>query len=281
MDSSLRREAYKRWRPMAALLLAAVLSVTALSADALNYPEASGKKTLKAKKVTADISNVSRGYFMIKHSGTSKKLKMILYIGKNKIEQYDMDGNGEYNVFPLTRGSGTYKIEVYENTSKKNYAKIFTDSFKATIDDPNEAFLFPNRLVNYKATSNAVAKSQELCAGLTSDEDKVKAVWDFLAKNMVYDYIKAATVKSGYVPDVDLTLSQKRGICFDYSSLYACMLRSQGIPTRLVVGNLNVAGNSQYHAWNSIYLGGKWVHRDATFAQQSYSEKNYSPMYIN
>jgi hypothetical protein len=281
MELALQRKNAKWLLSLLAMLMALVCAAGILSAAAAVFPEASGKKTLKGKKVTVDISNISQGYFMVKHAGTKKKLKMILYFGKEKLEQYDMDGNGDYNVFPLIRGSGTYKMEVYENSSGKSYAKIFSDSFKVTMDNPNAAFIVPNRLVNYKASSQAVAKSVELCQGLKTDDDKVSAVWDYLAKSMVYDYIKAATVKSGYVPDVDQTLSQKRGICFDYSSLFATMLRVQGIPTKLVVGYLNVAGNAQYHAWNNVFLNGKWVHKDATFAQQNYAEKNYSISYID
>jgi len=263
-----------------AALAAALFVVISITAVAAVYPE-TGSKTLKSKNVTIDVSNTGKGYIMAKHSGTSKKMKLILYFGKTKIEQYDMDGDGRYNVYPLTRGNGTYKVEVYENKSGKSYAKLLSDSFKVNMSNPNDAFIVPNRHVNYTASSKAVAKSNEICGGLKSDEEKIKAVWDFLAANMVYDYIKAATVKSGYVSDVDLTLSQKRGICLDYSALFATMLRVQGIPTRLMIGNMNVAGNSQYHAWNSIYIREKWLHKDATFAQQNYSEKNYSVMYIN
>lgn len=74
--------------------------------------------------------------------------------------------------------------------------------------------------------------------------------------NIQYDFDKAASVQSGYLPDIDETLNTKKGICFDYAALMTAMLRVQRIPTKLVVG---YAGEL-YHAWISVYLDGVgWI----------------------
>ena len=86
---------------------------------------------------------------------------------------------------------------------------------------------------------------------------------------------KAASVQSGYLPDIDVTLAEKKGICFDYAALMAAMLRSQNVPVKLVVGWTG----SQYHAWinvwsesdgwveGMIYFNGQnWELMDPTFA---------------
>ena len=57
-------------------------------------------------------------------------------------------------------------------------------------------------------------------------------------------------MKSGYLPDPDSTLESKTGICFDYASLAAAMLRSQEIPCKLITGYVDEI----YHAWNMIYF---------------------------
>lgn len=118
-------------------------------------------------------------------------------------------------------------------------------------------------------------------------------------KNLSYDYIKAQNVKSGYLPALDKVLEKKKGICFDYAALMTGMLRSQGIPCKLVVG---YAG-SAYHAWISVWTeetgwlestiyfdGQSWQRMDPTFAStggQSASimkyigdGKNYSVKYL-
>ena len=62
----------------------------------------------------------------------------------------------------------------------------------------------------------------------------------------------------GYVPVPDDTMNSKRGICFDYASLAAAMLRSQGVPTKIIFGY--VAPNDLYHAWNMFYTKEKgWI----------------------
>ena len=100
-------------------------------------------------------------------------------------------------------------------------------------------------------------------------------VYDYVVTNLSYDYEKAATVKSGYLPELDLVLEAKKGICFDYAALMTAMLRSQEVPCKLVVG---YAGQT-YHSWISVWTeengwvdgaiffdGQSWKRMDPTFA---------------
>ena len=56
----------------------------------------------------------------------------------------------------------------------------------------------------------------------------------------------------GYIPSVDDTFLTNTGICFDYASLAAAMLRSCGIPTKVETGYISPSGI--YHAWNEVYV---------------------------
>jgi transglutaminase-like putative cysteine protease len=122
---------------------------------------------------------------------------------------------------------------------------------------------------------NSIAKAKELVGDIPDALDKVAVVYDYVVDNFVYDDYKAATVKSGYLPVLDTVLEEKKGICFDYASLMAGMLRSQGVPCKLIVG---YAG-SAYHAWISVWTeefgwidgaiyfdGTMWHRMDPTFA---------------
>ena len=51
-------------------------------------------------------------------------------------------------------------------------------------------------------------------------------------------------------PDVDSVMAEKKGICFDYAALMASMLRSQGVPVKLVVG---YTSQGVYHAWINVW----------------------------
>lgn len=81
-----------------------------------------------------------------------------------------------------------------------------------------------------------------------------------------YDDKKIMKLSSTYLPNHADTLRTKRGICYDFASLNAALLRAQGIPTRLVMGTAK--GVDGYHAWNEVFVNGKWrvidVTRDVT-----------------
>ena len=55
-----------------------------------------------------------------------------------------------------------------------------------------------------------VALANELVKGLTSDKDKVEAIYLYIVSNIKYDYEKINTVDSRYIPDVEVRLSLKK-----------------------------------------------------------------------
>ena len=91
-------------------------------------------------------------------------------------------------------------------------------------------------------------------------------------------------------------MTSGKGICFDYASLTASMLRSQGIPTKVIFGY--VSPDDLYHAWNMFYTEesgwvtvefavdpNDWNRLDLTFSAGGTDEKfigdgsNYTDVY--
>lgn len=236
-------------------------------------PEASGVEVYANKDASIDASNASEGYVMVKYTGSAAKVRMLIETPAGNTYNYLMDLDGQYDVYPLSEGSGKYKIGVYENLHDDQYAAAFTQSVNVTLKDEFSMFLYPNAYVDFNASSKAVLKGKELAAGANTDLEVVQNVYHYIIKNVSYDHHKAQTVQSGYIPVVDETLATGKGICFDYASLMGTMLRSQGIPTRLEIG---YAG-TEYHAWISVYIpdvgwidniiqfdGKKWTLMDPT-----------------
>lgn len=221
------------------------------------YPDAPGTTVYKGSGVTIDASNASEGYLMIKAS-SKKKLKLRIVKGDMTVT-YDLP-SGDYQTIPLQAGSGTYQATVFQQVRGSQYSQLYSKKIKAEIPDETRYALYPNQYVPYEDSSEAVSKGRDLCEGLPSDQDKAKAVIDFVSGSVLYDHIKAKTVESGYLPDVDDTLDKKMGICFDYSALVACMLRTQGVKCKLVIGY----ADKYLHAWNEVLLGGDWVRYDTT-----------------
>ena len=214
-----------------------------------------GKTVFGPDKARFDYSNCSKGYVSVNYTG-STKLKMLLK--KDGVQyDYDIPGGKGIQYFTLSMGSGKYVVEIYEMVSGGKYIKLFSDTFTTKIADTTNMYLFRNQYVNFNVSSKCVAKASEVCAGCTTNLQKISAVFKFVTDNVKYDKALAATVTSGYIPDPDSVLAKKKGICFDYASLTAAMLRSQGVPTRLVIG---YASPNIYHAWNEVYTPEKgWI----------------------
>lgn len=237
-------------------------------------PEAPGTAEERCDTAVIDYSHTAQGYVMARYTGQTESRLKVLVKGPTTTYSYNLTP-GDWAVFPLSDGNGSYQAGIYENVVDSKYAMVLATAFEATLEDEFAPFLRPNQYVNYTQATQAVATGLEITAGLEDPLEKVAAVYDYVVSTLRYDYEKAETVKSGYLPDLDLVLAEKKGICFDYAALMTAMLRSQEIPCKLVVG---YAGQT-YHAWISVWTEGDgwidgviffdghvWKRMDPTFA---------------
>ncbi|WNS41624.1 transglutaminase-like domain-containing protein [Paenibacillus sp. MMS20-IR301] len=190
-----------------------------------------------------------------------KKIKVMITKDSTSYT-YNLYASKPSETFPLQQGNGTYKVSVLENTTGNKYKVVSSDTVDLNLSDTNAVYLSSVQNVKWNSTDKAVLKAAQLTQGLTTDEAKVKAIYDYVVANVKYDYTLAANVSTDYIPNNDNTLATLKGICYDYASLFATMLRSEGIPTKLVMGNTSYV--SSYHAWNEVLLNGKWVIIDTT-----------------
>ena len=219
-------------------------------------PSADGVTVYQNDFASIDASNTSQGYVMVKYNGANEKVKLQITCPDQSCYTYLISDRGAYDTFPLTAGNGSYALQVLENVAGDTYTVSLTQSINVSIEDEFLPFLYPNQYVNFHADSKAVSKGSDLAKDTYSDLDVVQNIYNYVIKNISYDTEKAQNVSYGYVPDVDDTLSSKKGICFDYAALMTSMLRSQNIPTKLEVG---YSGDA-YHAWISTYIDDKgWV----------------------
>ena len=216
----------------------------------VKVPTSPGTQLITGAHGVVDFSNASQGYVSAKYTGSSSKVKFRIEANGSKVDP-DLDPNGAVEYFALTFGSGTYTVTIFEQIpGATGYAEAAKGSFEVQLDSSLSPYLYPNRYVNFNQSSDIVYKAAEICAGKTTVIDKIAAIFTWVSQNISYDYPLSTTVTSGYTPDPDRTLSRRTGICFDYASLMAAMLRSQSIPTRLVIGD---ASPNIYHAWNEVY----------------------------
>lgn len=234
-----------------------------------------GLDSYNGTKSEIDVTNASNGYIKVRYlDETSKKLKVI--IEKDLIQYtYDLNNDGDYDTYPLQLGDGKYKVRVFENITDNKYATKQTIYINVKLSEQLSPYLISSQLIEFSETSKAIKKAQELTEGLETDNEKFTAIYDYVISNIIYDTNKAKSVKSGYLPNIDDVFESNSGICFDYASLLAAMLRSVSLPTKLVTGySSNV---STFHAWNEVYIDEQgWVILDPTIAsaaKQSNSQR--------
>ncbi len=215
----------------------------------VRVPLSPGKDTAGNDKVLVDYSNSGDGYISVCWNESGKRVKLRIVSGGSTYD-HDVPTGGVTEYYPLSCGSGEYTVQIYEQTEGDRYTKVLEQVLSVNIKSEPTPFLYPNRYVKFSQNSACVEKAAQLCAGKTGTIGKTAAVFSWITDNVTYDRELAATVKSGYVPDPDSVLKKLSGICYDYASLMAAMLRSQDIPTRLVVG---YAKENIYHAWNEIW----------------------------
>lgn len=245
-----------KWETVVTIKDEAVPLYSKPATSSVKVPQASGTVTYNNNSVLLDASNTSHGYVMVQYSGNSSKIKVQVLKSGGETYTYDLNSRSAYEVFPLTEGNGAYTVRVLELVSGNQYAVKSSQNLNLTLADEFEPFLYPNQYVNFSAGSAVVLKGTEVAASATNELGVVTNVYNYVVQNFTYDTALANTVQSGYLPDVDHVLSVKKGICFDYAAVMTAMLRSQNIPTKLVVGYTG----SLYHAWVNVYIDGQgWV----------------------
>lgn len=178
-------------------------------------------------------------------------------------EKYYYSINNTTEVLPLQLGKGVYSIKILQNTSGNKYKVVEKKEFNVTTENSKEIYLASTQPVYWEGKTEVIELAKILTKDSKTDRERVEKIYSYIVKNIKYDYNKIKGLKNDYVPDIEKTLTDKSGICYDYSSLYAGMLRSLGIPTKLVKGYKNDI--KEYHAWNEVLLDGKWVIIDTTY----------------
>lgn len=248
-------------------------------------PTADGVKVYSNDDALIDASNSSQGYLMVRLKKAMSGSYRILVNADDINVRYtfQLNSSGNYEVIPLTEGSGKYTVNVLKVTSAGKGTVMFKQSLSVSVADSFLPFLTPNQFCMYDAGSSCVALSSKLCGGNKDTIAKTAAIYDYVINNISY-VSTAENGANGYIPVPDTVLANKSGICFDYASLMAAMLRSQKIPTKVVVG---YAGDI-YHAWISVYVdgsgwidgyiyfdGNSWNRMDPTFAASAKDDADY------
>jgi hypothetical protein len=138
--------------------------------------------------------------------------------------------------------------------------------------DPAVSRLTP--LVKKNPAENLRALVDALVAGKKDDFERVRAIHDWIARNIAYDW-SAYQDKSPTIVDPFPVLTHGSSICYGYAQLFSLMCSMAGIKAQIVEGYGRGIGFDPYtedsqpyqsqHAWNAVLIDGGWYFVDATW----------------
>ena len=241
--------------------------IDTLFAQRLHSPELPPDET-PAETICTDYTD--RGLLRIcyvKQADVKHKLQVLK--GDQHVD-YNLKADGSVEDFSLQFGSGDYTARILQNESGSNYFEVDTKSFSVSLSSDTIPFLNAVQNVRWNAAMTPIKEVRRIIApalARASDDDLprecTRDLYDYICMHIKYDNDKTQNVDYDYVPDIEETYATEKGICYDYASLFASMLRSIGIPAKLVKGYAN-ANPTVYHAWNEVYLDGSWHVIDTT-----------------
>ncbi|WP_162265427.1 transglutaminase-like domain-containing protein [Abyssisolibacter fermentans] len=217
-----------------------------------------------------DLSEVNKGLLKVNFENTENKKIKIMVQKDNKKSFYDLKAPSQY---PLNFGNGEYVVAILENTTENKYKSVSAKKINVNIANPTQVYLNQSQMLNWNENTEAIKKAKNLTKELTTNKEKAIAIHDYIVKNFKYDNDKINSIENSYTPNSETTFKSKSGICSDFASLYAVMLRSVNVPTKYVKGNKNDIDT--YHAWNQVYLedSNKWVTVDITYDNTLFNNK--------
>lgn len=159
-------------------------------------------------------------------------------------------------------GPGDYKINIFYSSNPDRYQdprgiKFFASKSVTNSDTRDLSFLLPSGDVQ------------------SDDMAKAKTIHDWIGSNIQYDaasYFDGSYAHKSY--DASRIMSSHLAVCYGYSNLFAALARAVGLRTKVITGAIiwpslgqtwEKQGQTQEHAWNEVFVDGRWVTVDTTW----------------
>lgn len=162
-----------------------------------------------------------------KHTGVPEEGDSLRYAVDRYMANASMTSDGKYYYVTMT-------FTIYYNTT---YAQ--EEALTAEVD-------------------NLIA---QLNVSGASDYDKIKAIYDYMCKNIAYDYDGLAAGTDRTIYSAYAALVKKKAVCQGYAILFYRLALEMGLDARVITGTSSGEG----HAWNIVKLENKYYNLDATW----------------
>ena len=201
-----------------------------------------------------------------------------------------LDGKDMPDTVTFTPGKHTASIEGTTADAKRileNYLETPTMDLTFHYSDQD--------IIRYRDTTGCPPEKKQLWDkifqvtdeiikdGMT-ERDKVKAIHDWIVKNCKYSYEAVnVTIDNGNVIpkewwfafDCEGVLLKGEAVCSGYAEAFYWMASAVGLHTRRVDGIAGIGTDWDGHAWNQVFVDGKWYFIDCTWDDYDFADAEY------
>jgi hypothetical protein len=182
---------------------------------------------------------------------------------------------GEVETYPANVSEGKFSVEVSLRFGEGTYTvwagdnpKRFNGKIRFQVqntESKDTRYLEPSAYVDSEHEDIA-ALAEEITDPDMTGMEKVRAIHRWVTSNIEYDY-DAYINGENSMRAASETVKLGKGMCRDYSFVVAALARALGIPAKIVYGSTSGNGgwSAQLHAWNELYVDGRWITVDTTW----------------
>lgn len=245
------------------LIIVLVFSVFQIDVQAASYIKKNGISVIKLD------SEEVKGKLNIQGETSHEKIKILIKKGEvQRWYEVEIDEGAFEEEIWLIDGQGTYDINIMVHKGNRKYS--YGPKLKVKNTEDVNRFLVPTKHVESN-DKKVIELAKKITENKDKDIDKAKAIYDWVVKNIKYDFDKYTNqVNNNYDNDYGAvnTLETSKGVCYDYAALTAALGRAVGMQVKVVNGE-GISGSFKgFHAWNEVYISEeeKWINVDTSFA---------------
>lgn len=184
--------------------------------------------------------------------------------------------NNIINSSNLYKKLSTHIIIPFKYDLNEIIFNIFNPIFEVfkNIETQNVRYLYNGITIDEATRSNKdiYEFALESTYGLENSYDKAKKLYDDVVDMLEYDNEKSEDILNEDFDNLSgavAAFESKKGICFDYASLYSVLAKSVELPNRIVIGKGYDGREWINHAWNEVYIEeiDRWINVDTTFGE--------------
>ena len=254
------------------LVLGITIPIVAYDNEEFNYSYSDEYNILSA--------NIKQNTLKVKIKNVQNKDSCIVQIGE--VQEKANSKNGYFNLnFDLSKlRESNYTVNIFTGDNNETQYWSFLSRDFSIEKTEGKWKIKENSFYNYNkgvsedktdrdyeimpVTSIVLNHSNNIVNVKDSDEVKAAKLYNWVCTNIAYDKKSVDLGRLSYVSP-DEVLTSRHAICYGIALTYRALCHAQNIPCIVQTGILySNDGKGISHAWNEVYINGKWSIVDCT-----------------